>query len=64
MIPETLSCYEGMFSSGASLSVAMYVFAKEQGEFDVAFGIAGILLILTLIISVAAQILEARTKER
>ncbi|WP_283650694.1 phosphate ABC transporter permease PstA [Dubosiella newyorkensis] len=56
--------YEGMFSSGASLSVAMYVFAKERGEFDVAFGIAGILLILTLIISVAAQILEARTKER
>jgi phosphate transport system permease protein len=53
-----------MFSSGASLSVAMYVFAKERGEFDVAFGIAGILLILTLIISVAAQILEARTKER
>ena len=40
--------------SGATLSVALYVYAKEQGEFDVAFAIAAILMALTLIINFAA----------
>ena len=41
--------------SGATLSVALYVYAKEQGEFDVAFAIAAILMALALLINLAAM---------
>ena len=34
-------------SSGASLTVALYVYARERAEFDVAFAIAAILMLLT-----------------
>lgn len=42
--------------AGSSLTVALYVYAKERGEFDIAFAIAAILLILTLIINLAAKL--------
>ena len=38
--------FEGLSSAGATLTVALYVYAKEQGQFDVAFAIAAILMIL------------------
>lgn len=41
--------------SGATLSVALYVYAKEQGEFGVAFGIAAILMVLAFAINLAAS---------
>lgn len=44
---------EGLQSSGATLTVALYVYAKEQGEFEVAYAIAAILMILTIIINIA-----------
>ncbi len=47
---------EGMTSSGATLTVALYVYAKEQGEFEIAFAIAAILMILTLIINLSADL--------
>ena len=31
--------FEGLSSSGATLTVALYVYAKEQGEFEIAFAI-------------------------
>lgn len=46
----------GLKSAGATLTVALYVYAKEQGEFEVAFAIAAILMILTLILNVAATL--------
>ncbi|MDO4544005.1 MAG: phosphate ABC transporter permease PstA [Clostridia bacterium] len=46
--------FEGLTRSGASLTVALYVYAKEQGEFEVAFAIAAILMIFTLLINAAA----------
>lgn len=46
----------GLSGAGATLTVALYVYAKEQGEFGVAFGIAAILMGLTLIINTAASI--------
>ena len=46
--------FTGMMKPGASLSVALYVYAKEYGEFEVAFAIASILMILTLIINLSA----------
>ena len=42
-------------SSGATLSVALYVYASERGDFETAFAIAAILMILTLIINIAAD---------
>lgn len=48
--------FEGLSSAGATLTVALYVYAKEQGEFDVAFAIAAILMILTLIINLLADL--------
>ncbi len=42
--------------SGATLSVALYVYAKEQGEFDVAFAIAAILMALALLIDLAVSL--------
>lgn len=45
---------EGLSSPGATLTVALYVYAKEQGEFGVAFAIAAILMILTVLINMAA----------
>ncbi len=41
-------------SSSATLTVALYVYACERAEFGVAFGIAAILMLLTLIINFAA----------
>lgn len=50
--------FEGLSSAGATLTVALYVYAKEQGQFDVAFAIAAILMILTLLINGAAMLVE------
>ncbi len=43
--------FEGLNSAGATLTVALYVYAKEEGEFEVAFAIAAILMLLTLLIN-------------
>ena len=45
---------EGLGSAGATLTVALYVYAKEQGEFGVAFAIAAILMVLAFCINLAA----------
>lgn len=50
--------FEGLSSAGATLTVALYVYAKEQGQFDVAFAIAAILMILTLLINGTATLVE------
>ncbi len=47
-------CAVGLEGAGATLTVALYVYAKEQGEFGVAFAIAAILMFLTLVINLAA----------
>ena len=47
---------DGIENAGATLSVALYVYAKEQGEFDVAFAIASILMLLALVIDLSAAL--------
>ena len=47
--------FEGLSSAGASLTVALYVYAKEDGEFGVAFGIAALLMVLAFGINLAAS---------
>ena len=55
---------ETLESSGATLSVALYVYAKEQGEFEVAFAIAAILMVLALLINLAATLTGRYFKKR
>ncbi len=47
--------FTGMGSSGATLTVALYVYAKERGEFGVAFAIAAILMVLTVLLNLCAS---------
>lgn len=54
----------GLKSSGCTLTVALYVYAKEQGEFDVAFAIAAILMIMTLLINFSADAIGRAFKKR
>ena len=49
---------QGITSAGATLTVALYVYAKEQGEFGVAFAIAAILMVLALLINLAASLVS------
>ncbi len=49
-------------SSGATLTVALYVYAKERADFAVAFSIATILLILTVVINLAASLAGKKLK--
>lgn len=58
------SFFGGITSAGATLTVSLYVYAKEQGEFEVAFAIASILMILTFLINLAAAIVGRRLKRR
>ena len=55
---------EGLLSSGATLTVALYVYAKEQGEFGIAFAIAAIFMLLTLLINLSAGLVEKYFKKR
>ena len=48
--------FTGLASPGATLTVALYVYAKEEGEFGVAFAIGAILMILTLLINLSATL--------
>ena len=56
--------FEGLRSSGATLTVALYVYAKEQGEFEVAFAIAAILVILTILINLATTFMGKLMERR
>ena len=49
--------FEGLFSSGSTLTVALYVYATEEGNFEVAFAIAAILMIITLLINLSAMLI-------
>lgn len=55
---------DGLFSSGATLTVALYFYAKEQGEFGVAFAIAAILMLLTILINFAATFVQKYFEKR
>ena len=46
--------------SGGSLSVALYMYVSERGEFDVGFAIAAILMVLVLCVNGAAKLAKNR----
>ena len=56
--------FTGLTSPGATLTVALYVYAKEEGEFGVAFAIAAILMILTLLINLSATLVGKYFEKR
>ncbi|MGI5930243.1 phosphate ABC transporter permease PstA [Pseudoflavonifractor sp.] len=56
--------FEAMGSSGATLTVSLYMYAMERGEIDVAFAIAAILMILTLIINLAAKLVGSKLRKK
>lgn len=56
---HTLNGIFDIFTSpGATLSVALYVYAKDDGEFGVAFAIAAILMVMTLLINISATLIS------
>ena len=61
---ELYGLFEGLQSSGSTLTVALYVYVKEQGEFEVGFAIAAILMVLTLLINLAAALVSRYFKKR
>ncbi len=55
---------EGLSAPGSTLTVALYVYAKEQGEFGVAFAIGAILMVLTILIDLAALLVQKNFAQR
>lgn len=53
-----------MRASGSTLTVALYIYAKERADFAIAFSIATILLALTLVINLAAGFAGWKLKRR
>lgn len=49
--------------AGSTLTVALYMYAKERGEFDTAFAIAVILILLTLILNIAAKLAAKKMRK-
>ena len=49
-------------SSSATLTVALYVYASERGDTQTAFAIASVLMILTLLLNLAANVAAKRLK--
>ena len=56
--------FDGLTSAGSTLTVALYFYAKEQGEFGVAFAIAALLMLLTLLINLAATLVGSYFKRK
>jgi len=48
--------FQGLTSAGATLTVALYVYGKDQGEFEAAFAIAAILMALTVLVNLCAAL--------
>ena len=51
-------------NAGSSLTVALYMYAKERGEFEIAFAIAAILLVLTFVINLSAKLTAKMLKKK
>ena len=55
---------EALTNSSATLTVALYLYANERGETDIAFAIAAILMVLTLIINLSAGLAGKKLKQK
>ena len=59
-----VSLFDSLHTSSATLTVALYVYAKERAEFDLAFSVALVLLAITLAINLSAKLVGKRLKKR
>lgn len=59
-LPEALKAG----NAGSTLSVALYMYAKERGQFGVAFAVAAILLLLTFVINLSAKASAVKLKQK
>lgn len=50
-------------SAGSTLTVMLYVYAKERSDFDLAFAVAVILIAITLVINLAANLVGKKLKK-
>ena len=66
MANEMLSVREALQpgNAGSTLTIALYMYAKERGEFEVAFAIATILLAITFLINMAAKATAGKLKQK
>lgn len=62
---QNFASWEGLtHSSGATLTVALYVYAKERAQYDMAFSVAVVLLVITMIINLAAKLVGRKLRKR
>ena len=52
--------FTAITNAGSTLTVALYFYAKENGEFGVAFAIASILMVMALLLNLAAELVSRR----
>ena len=52
-----------LHSSSATLTVALYVYANDRGRTDIAFSIASVLMLLTLVINLTAALTGRKLKK-
>lgn len=64
MANEAIGIFEALQpgKAGSTLTVSLYMYAKERGEFNIAFAIASILLILTFLINFLAKLMAKKLK--
>lgn len=55
--------FDALHTSGGTLSVMLYFYVSECGEYDIGFAIAAILMILVLIINFAAKFAKKKLKK-
>jgi len=55
--------FQALQTSGATLTVALYQYVMDQGEFEVGFAIAAILMIIVLVINFAVKLTKKRLKK-
>jgi len=53
---------QALQTSGGTLTVALFMFATEHGEFDVAFAIAALLVFVVLVLNFGAKMLRRKLK--
>lgn len=51
-------------SAGSTLTVMLYVYAKERSNFDLAFAVAVVLIVITLVINLAANFAGKKLKKK
>ena len=52
--------FTAITNAGSTLTVALYFYAKEDGEFGVAFAIASILMVMALLLNLAVELVSRR----